>query len=209
MQISKSDWLHIGPGMLYCHPFVSQHLLFRLLEEDCALLIGHTTTVAYTAHSDNERMVHWGVSAKNPKSVSIRMSTSAKDTLEEVLRLKPIELTLGASGISTEHKIREVTVRIESDQLEGRFMWATAPSEAQITDLKVVDSDFKIFGPMRAKKVPYHTSKRIEFKCYRAQVLNKLGQSYTISSEKSWSLEAYYLSANGATRPGLRLVRKP
>jgi len=198
MELLLNDWIRVGSGNLYCPPFLSRFLLFRLYESGCCMLISHDS-VGSTSSVANEDILTTLATIRFPKMISVHFcSKSATEAVDNLLKLPIRQFQLSESK-ATVVRLDSITFRIEFYSLTFlRTRLVTYESE-KVKRFDIQGSSYKIVGPVDVCKWPSTICLGgAGLRCWRVFVSDAESLiNYDVTSSRHWSLTAMDVDQGG------------
>jgi hypothetical protein len=168
MKLAQNEWMMVGAGKLFCAPFLSRVLLYRLHDIKCAFLIYHDTTyIASTVdHADlpaEARELPAGFNLgnvvvatqlqRNPRISVHCCAESSSVPFEELVNL-PAKRIRFEDCKSHMINCDKVTFRIEQIILPySKRLFVVAP-DIETTSFMMEGSGFTVTGPVKSSYWP-------------------------------------------------------
>jgi hypothetical protein len=211
MKLSSADWIYLGPGNLYCAPFVSQFLLYRIKDPDCSLLVYHdhnVSSVADRAKKGAKLVVKstWRL----PKTAHVHFAPSTDIDLHALLAIHPASLDLtGRRSVS--RSIGGLKFRLEPWVLEGNGMFNLGVGTGQGYGFEIGNTPYVVQSPLPITSVVSQApmAGTAQIQCWKATV-ESIAETrrYDLESICDWSLTAMEMDAKSKPTLELRLVKK-
>jgi hypothetical protein len=199
VRLCPSDWVLFSPGRLYCPPFVSQYLLYRLKNIDCSLLFRWESSTSSTEVDQEALIIQTRVTIRNPKEIRLHASSSARTSLIELGRARPIRVDLQNLGAS--YVVHGATVSLEPARLPSNRSYLILDKLAPSSVHEIEGTSYAAKIPNSLCSVPDFARNPLDgafFESYRVSVTNEqTGKQYDVNSDQEWSLSAFGMVIDG------------
>lgn len=198
MELLLNDWIRVGSGNLYCPPFLSRFLLFRLYESGCCMLISHDS-VGSTSNVTNDGIVTTLATIRFPKMILVHVcSKSATEAVDYLLKLPVKQFQLSESK-ATVGRLDSITFRIELYSLPFLRTRLVTYQNEKVKPFDIQGSSYRVVGPVDACKWPSTICLgEAGLRCWRVFVNDAESLiNYDVTTSRHWSLTAMDVDEGG------------
>jgi len=197
MTLSKKDWINVGTGHLYCAPFMSRFLLFRLFDTNSSLLVYHSKSyTSSTISGDSEAMVSMSTVSWPTDVLAHFSSSSALLTLQQLLNLPSVQLKLSESTV-TEQIFGKVKLHLEHYSAPISRKRIKAAENGELNEFNIIDSMYRVTGKVHMSNWPARIPlDGIGMSCWKISISNSKSIAYDLKSNNNWNLTAFEMENN-------------
>jgi hypothetical protein len=211
MQLSMSNWVDNGPGMLYGSPFVSRCLLYRIYDRDCSFLIYHEPNVTSRRNTQKETgltIFQFDTDVRSPDTAYICFAPSAKKELKELAMVSPIRIVFSKTT-AVWQSLNDLQLCIEPCHLPMKGMFITGGDRGRSSQYQIANTAYHVQSAtpivnMGTRMPPVD----VPFSCWKVSIKTiATAENYDLASIHDWSLSSFDAEADWNPKLEMRLER--
>jgi hypothetical protein len=206
LELSRDDCIYVGIGSLYGAPFLCSHLIYRLFDLNCALLIYHEAVSGGATVNSCDNVSLIATSVRPVTSIHVHCSfKSASADFADLLNLPSTRVSLTANNPATAD-FNDLSIQIEPFVLPFTEKLIMACEPFPPREFRIAQSAFHVNGPLDVSSWPAKVQAgNLKQRCWKLLVnFTKHKTSYNLKSECDWSLTA--LDVDECSRPTLEVT---
>ena len=190
---SPFDWITCEVGSLYCPPFMSRRLLFRLLHDHCSLMVYHNENITsrLSRHWESEKgsSVHV-TSVHTPiKTISVHFAESATMSSKEILALPAMDFPF-RKELRLEKSFGGIKIRISPCPVKNTGHFIPRPPHTGLRVYRIGDRSYQIRRPGELVRMADRWAPEHEFSTLKVSIVSSDGEEYGLFQERPWSVIA-------------------
>jgi hypothetical protein len=206
--LSRTSWIQAGIGRIFSPPFTAHALMFRLPDQDCAILVNHAPPrpAEMREHADLQLAT---VVFSEPESIYVRYAASARVPVARLAKSTPRQFPLERE-CDVQIPCERVILTITWDVLAMEHLCVPGARVSREAQYRIAHSRYVVRSRRRVhelgQEVPLAAQAR--WPCWRLEACDQQTRAcYDVDSTSDWSLLACEMQTEA--RPSVLMRCEP